>query len=67
MKLTAVPVPYSSVVGRSILLKDGNGKHLAQLAIMNASNGALTDYKQMSLEVSDAVCEAINKLFTNPN
>lgn len=49
-------VPYSSIVGSSVLLLDENGKAIGQLAVINAGG------KEQSIEVAQAVVDAFDSL-----
>ena len=54
MKLKFKPVPFSSVVGSSIMVTNEDGRTVAILAIMVPS--PQDDYKTVAQEVIDAVC-----------
>jgi hypothetical protein len=49
-------VPYSSIVGSSVLLLDESGKSIGQLAVLNAGG------KEQSVEVAQAVVDAFDNL-----
>ena len=49
-------VPYSSIVGSSVLLLDDNGKSIGLLAVLNAGG------KEQSVEVAQAVVDAFDNL-----
>jgi hypothetical protein len=54
MFLTAEKVPYSSVVGQSIVLKDENGVVVCQLAIMNMRKDL--DYQSVAEDIATLIC-----------
>lgn len=58
MKLSAQPVPYSSVVGSGIMLCDEGGAVVAQLAVMVPDPGR--DYQETAKEVTRQIVEAFN-------
>jgi hypothetical protein len=58
MKLTAKKVPYSSVVGQSVMLQDETGRVVCQLAILSPIGEG--DYRTVSGKYADAVCEAFD-------
>lgn len=59
MKLTATPVPYSSVVGQSVSLTREDGSHYAMLSIHSLPVSA--DYKTASGELAAWLCELMNR------
>lgn len=61
MKIATVePVPFSSVVGRSIVLKNAEGRVIGQLAVMNLP--PLSDYKEASEEITRQIVGAFEDL-----
>ena len=59
MKLRAKIVPYSGVVGQSIMLVDEDGRCVATLAVRIPSVKA--DYKETAQEVARQVARALNQ------
>ena len=51
MKITAKKVPFSSIVGQSVVLHDEAGKVVCQLAILNPSGEG--DYRQRAEKYAD--------------
>lgn len=56
--LKATKIAFSSIVGQSIVLSDGTGRHLCQLAILNPQGDG--DYKAKANDWADAICAIIN-------
>ena len=62
MWLSAEKVPFSSVVGQSILLKDEKGAAVCQLAIMNMRPDL--DYKSVAGDIATLICLHFNEPLT---
>lgn len=58
MFLTAKKVPYSSVIGQSLLLKDEHGKIVCQLSIH--SMRPELDYETTAKDIAELICLHFN-------
>lgn len=61
MTRTAKKVPYSSVVGQSIMVVDETGAAAFQLAILNVRTAEGESYRIASSDIADWLCVLINR------
>lgn len=60
LKIASIePVPFSSVVGQSIALKNAAGRVIGQIAILNLPAGA--DYKTGSQDIARQIVDAFEE------
>jgi hypothetical protein len=65
MKITATKGAYSSVTGQSVILRDGKGVQVCQLAILNPYLGD-SDHKTVSEFYAEVICDKINRKSRDP-